>query len=232
MVVGLPASEVCTVPTYLLGTSTITYGQVHFGSGCLIENSVIIGHPSPGEISRNFRWAKDSTSIDEFYKKISNGSTIIGSNAIIRSGTVIYSGSVVGNNFDCGHNVIIREGVKIGNDVYLKNNSEIMRGATIGDGCRIAGVVADGCIIGNRVSSFGVLTHKYAEYVQPRTTIESNFDAPAAPVINDDAIVGRGAVVIGGQTVGRGAIIGANAVVTFSVPPNSLALGPKATLRS
>jgi serine O-acetyltransferase len=41
----------------------------------------------------------------------------------------------------------------------------------------------------------------------------------ARPVIEDHVDIGAGAVILGDLTVGRGAIIGANAVVTKSVPP-------------
>lgn len=45
------------------------------------------------------------------------------------------------------------------------------------------------------------------------------------PVIEDHVDIGAGAVIIGDITIGRGAIIGANAVVTKSVPPGAVVVG-------
>lgn len=46
-----------------------------------------------------------------------------------------------------------------------------------------------------------------------------------APEIGDDVYVGAGAKVLGGIRVGRGAIIGANAVVTRNVPAGATVVG-------
>jgi serine acetyltransferase len=46
-----------------------------------------------------------------------------------------------------------------------------------------------------------------------------------APVIEDDVYIGAGAKVLGAVHVGRGAIIGANAVVTRDVPPRCTVVG-------
>lgn len=45
------------------------------------------------------------------------------------------------------------------------------------------------------------------------------------PVIEDNVDIGVGAVIIGPITVGRGTVIGANAVVNRDIPPYSLAVG-------
>ena len=47
----------------------------------------------------------------------------------------------------------------------------------------------------------------------------------ARPVIEDHVDIGAGAVIVGDLTVGRGAIVGANAVVTRSVPPYAVVAG-------
>lgn len=47
----------------------------------------------------------------------------------------------------------------------------------------------------------------------------------AAPVIEDDVYIGTGAKIIGNVRVGRGTIVGANAVVTRDVPPYCTVVG-------
>jgi acetyltransferase-like isoleucine patch superfamily enzyme len=120
----------------------------------------------------------------------------------------------------------------VGDHVYLKNNTEIMKGVVIGDGCRVAGVLADNSVVGNRVSTFGVLTHKYSRYLAPRQpddVVES--EQVEAPTLKDGAIVGRGAIILGPRVVNENAVVGANSVVTVDVPPNGRVLGPIGVIR-
>lgn len=51
------------------------------------------------------------------------------------------------------------------------------------------------------------------------------------PVIGDNVVIGCGAAVLGGITVGNDVKIGANATVVTDVPDGALAVGPKATIR-
>jgi serine O-acetyltransferase len=71
--------------------------------------------------------------------------------------------------------------------------------------------IGDGAIIGPFVSIGGRVT-------------------PANPVIEDDVVIGGHAMILGHLTVGRGAVIGANAVVTKDVPPGAIMAGPPAQL--
>lgn len=49
-------------------------------------------------------------------------------------------------------------------------------------------------------------------------------------VIHDDVWIGENVSILPGTTIGQGAIIGANAVVTHDVPPYSIAIGNPATI--
>lgn len=60
--------------------------------------------------------------------------------------------------------------------------------------------------------------------------ISSLNDLNAKPIIEDDVQVGAGAVILGHVVVGRGARVGANAVVTKSVPPGAVVGGVPARL--
>jgi acetyltransferase-like isoleucine patch superfamily enzyme len=44
-------------------------------------------------------------------------------------------------------------------------------------------------------------------------------------IVEDDVWLGASAIVLGGVTVGRGAVVGAGSVVTRSLPPYSIARG-------
>jgi serine acetyltransferase len=45
------------------------------------------------------------------------------------------------------------------------------------------------------------------------------------PIIEDDVVIGCGAAILGPVRIGKGAIVGANAVVTKDVPPGAVVVG-------
>ena len=49
--------------------------------------------------------------------------------------------------------------------------------------------------------------------------------APKAIVIEDDVFIGANCLIKKGVTIGRGAMIGMNSVVTHDVPPYTVAVG-------
>ncbi len=53
----------------------------------------------------------------------------------------------------------------------------------------------------------------------------SRWPYPGGPTLEEDVIVHSGAKIIGPVTIGRGSVIGANAVVLEDVPPQSLVVG-------
>ena len=57
-------------------------------------------------------------------------------------------------------------------------------------------------------------------------------DDPVAPQIGNNVDIGTGAKVLGGITIGDNVVIGANAVVLEDVPPNSIAVGVPARIKS
>lgn len=113
-------------------------------------------------------------------------------------------------------------GFKIGKDVYIADDIIVVE--TLED--------RDNLFIGDRVS------------MAPRVTLVTSSDPndsrirPFAPVerapivIEDDAWLGTGAIVMPGVRIGRGAIVGAQSVVTRDVPPLHIVVGqPAKTIR-
>ena len=62
-------------------------------------------------------------------------------------------------------------------------------------------------------------------HIDQCVTIGGNGITHGVPVIKDNVYIGAGAKILGPIVVGEGSIIGANAVVTKSIPPKSLAVG-------
>jgi serine O-acetyltransferase len=84
-------------------------------------------------------------------------------------------------------------------------------------------MIADYTIIGNHVSSFGSLTHRYGHQA-------ASLDR--GPILHDGCIVGREATVIGEVHIYDYAVIASNALVNFDVPAGSLVVGPKGSIRT
>jgi acetyltransferase-like isoleucine patch superfamily enzyme len=61
--------------------------------------------------------------------------------------------------------------------------------------------------------------------VQIRATIIAHFREQVGVVIEEDATVGPGAIVLPNVTIGRGSIVTAGSVVTKSVPPKTMVQG-------
>ena len=176
------------------------YGTVILGRDSIIEDDVILGSSE-------------------------DGSLIIGDNAIIRSGSVIYSSVRIGNKLKTGHGVLIRENTEIGDNVLVGTNS-----------------VLDGnCIIGNNVSL------QTNAYITAYTTVEDNvFIGPhvvttndkymfygaklIGPTIKKRARIGANVTILPGVVIGEGAIVGSGSIVTKDVPAGTTVMGNPAKI--
>lgn len=180
----------------------INYGIVQLGENAVVDPGTVLGYcASRGDLC----------------------DLVIGPNARIRHGTVIYAGTLIGCDLETGHNVIIREGSLIGNGLRIWSNS----------------VIDYGCAIGNNVKIHSNV------YVTQFTTIEDYaFLAPGVSLANDihpgcpDALkcmrgptikrgaqVGINVCVLPRITIGEYSVIGAGSVVTRNIPPRAVAYG-------
>ena len=101
-------------------------------------------------------------------------------------------------------------GVEIGNDVTLGTGVNFIHPMAV--------VIGGDAKIGARVRFMGSNT--------VGTARDNGY-----PVIEDDVMVGAGARILGPIRVGRGAIIGANAVVLHDVPPGAVVTGVPGVVR-
>ncbi|MBQ6431385.1 MAG: CatB-related O-acetyltransferase [Oscillospiraceae bacterium] len=108
----------------------------------------------------------------------------------------------------------------------------------LGEECRINADIGKFCSVGNRVVTVSgthptrtwVSTHPafYSCAKQCGTSFvsETLFDETTTPaVIGNDVWIGAGALLVGGISVGDGAVIAAGAVVTMDVPPYTVVGG-------
>ena len=138
--------------------------------------------------------------------------------------------------------VVLGQGVRLGRFVNLYGCQigaestigafvEVQRGASIGARSKISshsfvceGVrIGDRCFIGHNVIFTNDLT--------PRaTTAEGELQGPddwtvVPTIVEDEASIGSGSTIVAGVRIGRGALVGAGAVVTKDVPAGMLAIG-------
>ena len=172
------------------------------GKGCVIQDDVVIGNSDKDPV-------------------------IIGDNALIRSGSIIYSKVKIGNGFKTGHRALIRENSEIGDNVLVGTNA-----------------VLDGnCKVGNNVSI------QTGAYITAYTTVEDNvFIGPwvvtandkymvvgaklIGPTIKKGARIGANSTILPGVVIGEGAVVGSGTVVTKDVAPGKTVVGNPARILS
>jgi serine O-acetyltransferase len=78
----------------------------------------------------------------------------------------------------------------------------------------------------------GVFINRYCKIgsdvvIYQQVTLGANFEPEGreAPTVGNGVVIGAGAKVIGGVTVGDRAVIGANSLVSKDVPPDTVAIG-------
>ncbi len=162
-------------------------------------------------------------------RAISDLLLLIGDNAIVRSGTVIYAGSCIGHNLETGHHAVIREENVLGNDVRIWNSSVIDYGCVIGDRVKIHShvyvaqftTIEDDVFMGPRV----VITN------DPHPGCQYSKECMRGPVIRRGAQVGAGSIILPHVVIGEYSVIGAGSVVTREVPPYCVVSGNPARMR-
>jgi len=174
--------------------------KIEIGEDAQIDEGVILGYISG--------------------RKIASLKTIIGRQAKIRSGTVIYAGLKIGDNLETGHNVVIREENLIGDNFNIWNNSTVDYGCQIGNNVKIHNNVY--------LAQFTILEDDV--FLAPGV-ITGNDPHPICtkcmkgPTIKKGARIGINATLLPHIIIGEHCLIGAGAVVTKDIPPRSVVYG-------
>lgn len=146
------------------------------------------------------------------------------------------------SNYFAHESSVIDTPCTIGRDTVIWHFSHIMKGAVIGENCRIGQnvVVAAGAVLGhgvkvqNNVSVYtgvecedGVFLGPscvFTNVINPRAFIERKEEFRKT-LVRTGASIGANATVLCGVTVGRYALVGAGAVVTRDVPDYAVVVG-------
>ena len=111
------------------------------------------------------------------------------------------------------------EGINVERGAWFGDGAQIEIGdrSGIGVDCALYGPVQIGAdvMMGPEVLVF-TANHRFDRLDLPM--LDQGYDAPRTVVVGDDAWIGQRAILLPGVRIGRGAIVGAAAVVTRDVP--------------
>jgi acetyltransferase-like isoleucine patch superfamily enzyme len=178
------------------------------GAGLRADPDVVLGYPSARPVGERL---------------------VLGPDARLRSGTVLYDGSCIGARVETGHHVVIRENCRIGDDVSVWSNTIVDYGSRIGDRVKIH----SNCYIA-----------QYTEiaddaFLAPGVTIANDLypgsresqQMMSGPSIGPGAQIGVNVTILPFVRIGAGALVGAGSVVTRDLPDGCVAFGNPAVVR-
>src|SRR5579871_4878936 len=139
------------------------------------------------------------------------------------------------------------ESEEVGAGTRIWAFAHVLAGARVGADCNICDCVfvEDGVVMGDRVTlKSGVQLWKGVEleddvFVGPNATFTNDrfprsrrwLESYPRTVVRAGASIGANATILPGLEIGRGAMVGAGAVVTRSVPPHAIVVGNPARIQ-
>ncbi len=147
---------------------------------------------------------------------------VIGPDATIRSGTILYAGTVIGSGLQTGHRAFVREANVIGDGVKIGTNAVLEWGNRIGDGVRIHA----GCFLEMTEVGEGAFIGPHVVFSDdPHPACPRYQDCKGGGVVGRYASIGANATILPGVVIGERALVGAGSVVTRSVEPGDVVVG-------
>jgi UDP-2-acetamido-3-amino-2,3-dideoxy-glucuronate N-acetyltransferase len=127
-------------------------------------------------------------------------------------------------------------GCTIGDETKIGAFVEIQKNASIGARCKISShtficegvVIEDGVFVGHGVM---FINDKFPRATNPDGSLQTEADWQVVPTrVKRGASIGTNATILGGVTIGEGAMVGAGAVVTKDVPDHAVVAGVPARI--
>jgi UDP-3-O-[3-hydroxymyristoyl] glucosamine N-acyltransferase len=191
---------------------------VEIGDGTEVFSGTIIGKApnGAGATARNSNFAR---------------STKIGAGCALGPHAVIYFDVQIGENTLVGDGASIREGCRVGKRCILSRNVTVNYNTHIGDRTKIMDLthITGNCRIGS-----GVFISIHVSTVNDNVVANQVYDEASmqGPILEDDVIVGAGAILLPGVRLGKGCFVAAGSIVTRDVGANVFVLGAPARPRT
>jgi UDP-2-acetamido-3-amino-2,3-dideoxy-glucuronate N-acetyltransferase len=143
------------------------------------------------------------------------------------------------------HEQALCESDEVGPGTRIAAFARVLSGAQVGADCHIrdGALIEDGVVLADRVTvksgarlSKGVrleddvVVGANATFTSDLSRDRRSTDRQSKAVVRKGASIGANATILGGVEIGIGAIVGAGAVVTRSVPPNAIVSGNPADI--
>jgi acetyltransferase-like isoleucine patch superfamily enzyme len=205
-------------PGCSIGAYAVLCGGTVLRAEARVEEHAVVGAPERGY------------AVGEIYPGAGD-STVIGSEAVVRSGAVIYAGAEVGDGTVIGHHTLLRSLVTVGPNSQLGHHLTVERASRIGTEvrCSPGSHITSSCVLSDRVFlGAGVRTINDRELIWRDPDRQPELMPPR---FERGARVGSGSVILAGVTVGEDALVGAGSVVTCDIPAGALAYGVPARVR-
>lgn len=196
-----------------LDSNVTIYGGVTIGESTYVGAGCIIGHPKRQDLKEMIK--------GEVVEEGSSGYSVIGERCIVRSGSVIYTDVTVGDDVELGHNVVLRENVTVGDNSLVGTNVVIDGETTVGK--RVS--IQTGVYIcrKSRIEDF-VFLGPYCVFTNDKYVMQKEAELEG-PTVRRGASIGANSTLMAGVVIGKGSVVGAQAIVTKDVPAGTVFLG-------
>jgi acetyltransferase-like isoleucine patch superfamily enzyme len=210
-------SKKATLESASIAKSSCIYGPSKIRKKSIIDSFVVIGYPI--QVKTKEIIERDETfNIENSYDEISKGS-IIEENNHIRPFTIIYENTTLERNVETGTNVVIRENCQIGSGSIIGSGTILDSGVTIGKDARIqsSNFIPPKIVLGNNIFLGPGVRFANDPYPVSSKLTET--------IVEDNVIIGIGAIILAGITIEEKAVIAAGSIVTKDVPRGHVIMG-------
>jgi UDP-3-O-[3-hydroxymyristoyl] glucosamine N-acyltransferase len=186
-------------------------GKVFLGEGVRIGPYCVIGYseqPAQAQL----------LSTDE------ESATSIGDKAVIYPFSIVHEGAKLGSGVVLDAHSAVGAGTKIGTKTRIVYGAKLYEQVSVGSNAIVSGFCCDGSRIGSDTTMMGNLVHKVTKPITNEDW-DRGPQLEGSPVIGNHVLVGFNATIVGSVKIEDDAVVGAGAVVLENVPRGVTVVG-------